>query len=448
MIAPVTMQSFRPTVPQKRPAPRPLKGLWAICAGVAILGGLTLAAEQGHAQATRGNLAEGVAAIVNDQPITSFDLRQRTRFLLESAGVRDVTQDLVRQASEQALNSLINERLQIQEAAKFKQSMSDAEVDRVLARQAQQNGTTLEEFLSQLRQVGLSPASFREKTRAEVLWQRIVNGRFGSRVRVSRERVDEALSRIEASANKPQFLVSEILVEAETPEELAQATQGAATLVQQLRAGAPFQAVAQEYSFAPSAATGGDLGWITLGELRPEVATRLETMQAGQVSDPIPVTGGLMIVALRDRREARAPVAKLTLKEMTRAVEAGADDATWRLAEAAVNQARNALRDGCEGVDRAARRGGVEAIDLGEVQDGDLDEPFKSQATALGVGQSSGAFRSDRGVHALVLCGRQVSGDDLPNRDQLEDRLYEQELSLIARRYLRDLRREAAIVTR
>lgn len=420
---------------------------WRLASLAAVMGCLAAAAAPVAAQTQQTGLAEGVAAIVNDQPITSFDLRQRALFLLESAGV-EPTPEIYQQATMQALNTLINERLQIQEAAKFKQTMTDADVDRVLTRQASQNGISLEEFLAQLRQVGLSPAGFRDKTRAEVLWQRIVSGRFGSKVRVSRERVDEALARIEAGANKPQFLISELFIEAADETEAPTALAGARTLVQQLRAGAPFNAVAQQYSFAPSAATGGDLGWITLGELRAEVAAQAEALDKGAVSDPIAVPGGFMIIGLRDKREARQPVAKLTLKEMSRTVPAGSDDAVWRRAEQAASQARNALRNGCDGVTRAAQRGGVEAVDLGEVTDSDLTEPFKSRASALSSGQSTDVFRSDSGVHVLVLCRREVTGGDLPSRDQLEDRLYEQELSLIARRYLRDLRREAAIVTR
>jgi peptidyl-prolyl cis-trans isomerase SurA len=56
-------------------------------------------------------------------------------------------------------------------------------------------------------------------------------------------------------------------------------------------------------------------------------------------------------------------------------------------------------------------------------------------------------FRSETGVHVLILCDKETTGDDIPTAAQLEDRLYDQELALIARRYLRDIRREAAIVT-
>jgi peptidyl-prolyl cis-trans isomerase SurA len=391
-------------------------------------------------------LNEGVAAVVNDQPITRLDVRQRVQFLIATSGAQQVTPELVQRATSAALNSLIDERLQLQEAAKFKADASDREIDRILTNQARQNGSTLEKFFRDLAEIGVSPQSYRDKTRAEVVWQRIVSGRFGSRVRINRDQVKAALDRILANTNKPQYLISEIFLEDENAQSAPQTLEGAKTLVQQLRTGTPFQLVAQQYSFAPSASTGGDMGWITLGELKSEVAQVVERLPAQTVSDPIVVPGGVMIVSVREKREPSPPRSKLKLKEMTRKVPVGSDESVWRRAEQAGRLAKDSLRNGCDGVTRAAQRGTLEIVDYGEIQDDELSEPFKSQALGLANGQSSGVFRSATGVHVLVLCERETTGADIPTLDQLEDRLYEQELSLIARRYLRDIRREAAII--
>lgn len=391
-------------------------------------------------------LSEGVAAIVNDQPITRLDVRQRVQFLIATSGAQQITPELVQRATSAALNGLIDERLQLQEASKFKVDASDREVDRILTNQARQNGATLETFFRDLAEIGVSAQSYRDKTRAEIVWQRIVSGRFGSRVRVNRDQVKSSLDRILANTNKPQYLLSEIFLEDENAQSAPQTLEGAKTLVQQLRGGTPFQLVAQQFSFAPSASTGGDMGWITLGELKTEVAAAVEQMGPGTVSDPIVVPGGVMIVSVREKREPSPPKATLKLKEMTRKVAAGSDEATWRRAEQAARLSRDALRNGCDGVTRAAQRSSLEVIDYGEIQDEDLGEPFRTQALGLSNGQASAVFRSDAGVHVMVLCDRENTGSDIPTLEQLEDRLYDQELALIARRYLRDIRREAAII--
>lgn len=411
-----------------------------------IIGAAAISAKEAQAQA--GLTGEGVAAIVNDQPITSFDLRQRTRFLLITSGITQATPEIVQQASQQALSQLINERLQIQEAAKFKVYMPDADVDRILANQARQNGQTLQAFYTELVEAGISVQSYRDKTRAEVLWQRIVSGRYGSRIKISHARIDEFLNRVLATSNRPQYQMSEIFVEVANSTETEEAMAGAATLVQQIRSGASFARIAQQFSFASTAASGGDLGWVIQGELRPEVAAVIDQVPVGQVSDPIPVQGGVMIFAIRAKREGQVPLATYKLKEMSKAVAADANEASWRHAEEQVRAAKTSLRGGCDGVTRAAARNGVSALDLGQVAATELSEVFNSNLQNLKQNQSTNVFRSPQGVHVLVVCDVVLSGPDIPTREQIEDQLTDQELSLIARRYLRDLRREAAVNTR
>ena len=411
-----------------------------------IVSAMAISAKQAWAQAAA--TGEGVAAIVNDQPITSFDLRQRTRFLLITSGITQATPEIVQQASQQALSQLINERLQIQEAAKFKVYMGDADVDRILANQARQNGQTLEAFYTELLEAGISIQSYRDKTRAEVLWQRIVSGRYGSRIKISRGRIDEFLNRVLATSNRPQYQMSEIFIEVANSTETEEALAGAATLVGQIRSGASFARIAQQFSFASTAASGGDLGWVIQGELRPEVAAIIEQVPVGQVSDPISVQGGVMIFAIRAKREGQVPLATYKLKEMSKTVAADASETVWRHAEEQVRAAKTGLRGGCDGVTRAAARNNISALDLGQVAATELSEVFNSNLQNLRQNQSTNVFRSPQGVHVLVVCDVVLSGPDIPTREQIEDQLTDQELSLIARRYLRDLRREAAVNTR
>lgn len=409
-----------------------------ILAAMLIAGCADLSFKSAYAQDI--TLNEGVAAVVNDEPITSFDLRQRTRFILITAGVTNPSQDAIIAASQQALNSLINEKLQIQEAKKFKLTMSDAEVDRILTNQAQQNNATLEQFFNELRQAGISIPSYRDKTRAEVLWQRIVSGRYASRVKITKDQLDDALARIQASAYKAQYQVSEIFIEVASPEEDERARLGSATLVEQIRNGASFGRVAQQFSFSPSAATGGDLGWVVQGELRPEVAKVVDAIPAGQVSDPIPVQGGYMIIAVRNKRTGGNVTLNLDLRQLVVAD-------TNKKGAKAIDEVRNQFK-ACDSLKKLADKNGVTVNELGKVPLNDLGDTYKALVENLPEGKVSNSVQIGTNYEAMVVCNREVTGDDIPTAQQLEDSMFDQELSLIARRYLRDLRREAAIVTR
>ena len=86
---------------------------------------------------------------------------------------------------------------------------------------------------------------------------------YGSRVRISEHDVTETQQRIATNARRPQYEISEIFLPAETPEEFNQMEQGAMRLLEQMQQRAPFPMVARQFSQSPSAAAGGDLGWIS-----------------------------------------------------------------------------------------------------------------------------------------------------------------------------------------
>lgn len=419
----------------------------ALIAAAAALASLTSGAPA-HAQqaaAARPGFAEGVAAIVNDEVISTFDVRQRTRFILATSGLGN-SAEAEERARQQALDDLINERLQLQEARQWKVRVGDADVDRAVANLARQNGGSAQQLEGELARIGVSPTTFREQLRAELAWQRLVGGRYGSRVRVSPERVTDTLNRIAQSAQRTQYLVSEIVLDVESPDQNDVIYQGAQRLLSEMQRGAPFAAVAQQFSAAPSSVAGGDLGWMSAGEMRPEMEAVVASLQPGQVSTPIPAPGGYLIVLLRDRREGRPPADRLRLREVVLA----ADEAQRARAAETLERARRQIT-GCDGLDDTLAKAapGVRIIDLGEVRDVDLSDLYRNALSGVAAGRASAPFATPDGANLLVVCSRVAEASDAaPTRAQIEDRLYEQELGMLSRRYLRDLRRDSAIITR
>src|SRR5262245_25953566 len=82
----------------------------------------------GAASPASAQLAEGVAAVVNDHVISTFDVRQRANLLITSAGLQS-TPEMQQRARGQALRDLIDERLQIQETATYEIAVTPQEID-------------------------------------------------------------------------------------------------------------------------------------------------------------------------------------------------------------------------------------------------------------------------------------------------------------------------------
>lgn len=397
-------------------------------------------------------ISEAVVAIVNDDIISSYDLMQRMRLILVTSGVQP-TQENLPQLQREALRSLVDENLQIQEIRRVEKEQdveivpTEAEVDEEIAEIAKGNNMSGPQLVAALGSQGVGPETLRAQLRAEVSWQRWIQGRYGSRLRIGEDQITAARERLELAAAKPQYQVGEIFIEATRVGGQEQAMQGATQLVEQLQKGAPFPAVARQFSTAPSAAAGGDAGWISTGEMPAEVDYALENMRPGQLSLPIPVKDGVYIVYLREKRTG-ATSTLISLKQAAVALGDGAGDAEVEAARAKLEALRPRVT-GCDNIETAAA--GVEGVlagDLGEAEIQDLAPAFREAAETLQPGQLSAPIRTPAGLHLVAVCGKRQSGAQIPTAQQIENRLMSQQLAMISKRYLRDLRNSATIETR
>jgi peptidyl-prolyl cis-trans isomerase SurA len=272
-----------------------------------------------------------------------------------------------------------------------------------------------------------------------------MGGRYGSRLRIGHDQIKAYQTRLAEAAAKPQFEVSEIYIDAARVGGMQVATQGAQQLVDQMQQGAPFDQVARQFSAAPTAAAGGDAGWISPGEMPPEVDAVLEQLRPGQLSRPIPTQEGVYIIYLRDKR-AGASASMVNLKQAAIAVPEGADQATYDTAVRGLEQLR-ALAPNCQTLEaKAAQVPNVIAGDMGEAELSTLAPGFADAArnTAEGV-LSATPIRTAVGVHLAMVCGKRSSGADNVTEQQIENRLKGQQLDLISKRVMRDLRTTATI---
>lgn len=381
---------------------------------------------------------EGIAAVVNDQPITTLDVRDRMRLIISSGGVQP-TPEALAFIQRDALGGLVDEMLQLQTADEFDVEVSDEEVDASLADTAARNGTTLEEINSQLSSVGVSVETLRQQIRAEIAWQILVSGRFRSRIRVSDAQIETARERFIQSAAQPQISLGEIFVELPASGDEAEAQATIQTIYAQLSQQAPFPAIARQFSDAPSAANGGRTGYLALSQMRPQVAEIAAQLQPGQISNPIRVPGGYMIIAVIERRDSAA-VEQLELVQATLLASQINDDR-----RAAFERAASRI-SGCEGVE-----GVFEAIEgafvtnLGSVAGNALVDDIRNTLNGVEVGEATRVLETAAGLQVFVVCARSITGPGVPTSDQVENQLINQQLGLLARRWLRDLRRDATV---
>ncbi len=407
-----------------------------------LLFGLATASNAGFAQQF-----DKIAAIVNDEVISIFDLNSRLSVVVAGTQARKEPETL-RRLAPQILRQLIDEALQLQEAKRLGIRVTDADLEHALSGIERRNKLKKGMLDSHLAAQGTSKLALIAKIEPEIAWVKVVARRIRPQIHVGPEDVTEALARIEAAAGAPELFLYEIFLRVDAPENETSVRQVGNRIVQQLKAGASFTALARNFSQSASAARGGDLGWVRQGELESELAEPAAKLKPGQLVGPIRTLGGYHILSLRNRRIAegvKAPNAKLELQQLFFPVAKGTQPgkADEEMARVKTFAARASSCDGMEKL--GSELGTGMSGSLGTVELADLPAPLRKAVEGLEPSRPSEPVRTDNGIIVLMVCGREEVGPGGSERERIEQMLVTQRVDAAARRYLRDLRRAAFI---
>ena len=385
-------------------------------------------------------------AIVNGEIITQTDIEQRLALLAIANGGKIPAEEADR-LRQQVLRNLIDETLQIQAAKAAEINVTEADIDKTVARVASNVKQTPEQMADYLKANGSSIRSIRRQILGEISWRRLQSAKIESGINVGDEEVKAVIQRLEASKGTEEYRVGEIYLSV-TPGNEAQVMANASRIIEQLRQGASFVGYARQFSEASTAAVGGDLGWVRPEQLPEQMSAALRTMNPGQVSVPIRVPGGISILAVQDKRKvltADPRNAELSLKQISVGFPAGTTQATAEPIVARFAQAAQSI-NGCGGAEQMAAQFNGEVVQSDGVKLRELPPALQEMMLPMQVGQATRPFGSlEDGVRVLVICGRDEVDASLPSYDQVMAQMNEERVNMRARRYLRDLRRDAVI---
>lgn len=450
-------------LPATRSAARRARGLLL---GIG-LAAAALSLQPGLAHGQIGPAPDGfaIAAVVNDDLISHYDIQARMQLALAVSNIED-TEETRRRLRPQVLRQLIDERLQMQEAKRLNITVSDQEVREAVAVLERQNNLPPGALEGRLQQDGVPFSTLISQVRANLAWGKIIRRQIRPQVEIGEEEIDEYLDMLRARGGGAEYELSEIFIPIDSTAEEAAVAQTAQRVVQQARSGVPFASLAQQFSQAASATQGGDLGRVQEGQLDRRVDAALREMRVGEVSDPIRVENGYYILQLRDRRQrtvAAAPAARsgndsVALRRifLPLAQNAGPDE-TRRQGERARTVSEAAR--GCDDMEQLAPQvGATGAVDVGRLRVADLPDALRRVVEQLPVGKASPPIRLPDGVMVLMVCDRSegpaqaqtppAADPNLPSREEIARNLGMQRIDMLSRRYMRDLRRAAFIDVR
>ncbi len=426
----------------------------AIAFSAGVAGGLpSFALAQGQGPAQTGQLGAGIVATVNGEVITLFDLESRRRLFAATGGL-PLTPAVLDRITPQVRRLLIDEKLRQQEAIRRRVGATDREIADAVTRLEQQANMPPGGLRASLARQGIDIRALYAQIRAQIAWGKLVRGQLGRQAEVAEEEINERMRALEAATGQPEFLVAEVFIAIDDPSQEAEAQRTASSLIDQLRAGAPFPAVAAQFSQAQSAENGGDLGWVRLGQLEPEVEAVITQMPPGAVSNPIRTAGGLTVVTLRQRREVGRDMATLlSIRQLFLPFDQLLNPQAPTQQQIAQLQIANRIGEtvrSCSQMEEAARQyRSPRPADPGqelrlETQQG----PIRDILAQMRPGEPTRPLISQDGIGVLILCNRRVENLAQPNPEAIGMSILRERADLLSRQMMRDLRRRADIHVR
>jgi peptidyl-prolyl cis-trans isomerase SurA len=391
-----------------------------------------------------------IAAVVNDEVISVYDLESRITLILATSGLPDNGENR-RRIQPQVLRNLIDERLQVQEADRLNATVTEREIAEAVQRVERSNNMQPGQLAVELANIGVDRNAINSQIKAGLAWQKVVNRRLRPALQVGQDEIDEVLERINANKGAVEYLLAELFLSVETPEQEDEVRQTMMNILGQMQRGSAFQAMAQQFSQSASASTGGDIGWVERSQLEDEVVQLLDQMQAGRATPPIRTATGFYVYLLREKRTIAAPSpedATISLAQLILPLEPEATPAEVASQTELAETVRETVAD-CADLKRAAGELGVPGGDpTPELRVADLNPAIRPTVSALKANEAAKPIRGDTGVVLVMVCARKEPPSNLPSRDDISENLTRQRLDLIARRHLRDLRRAAFIDVR
>ncbi|NLY63523.1 MAG: peptidylprolyl isomerase [Alcaligenaceae bacterium] len=277
-------------------------------------------AQANKAARTQGQFGDGIAAVVNTEIITLRELNNRMATLRISGG--DTS------SRDQVLQSMIDEKLMKQDAARLGVEVSDAQMNQVLATIAQRNNISLERLQEEVGRSGMNWDEYLKNLHNEVVVDQLRSRIIQSRISVTEADIDAFLKqhptgilprqevRYEAPPPQKQVVVERsfepkaiglqhiyIRVPDNASEDVVEAARKKANeAMAKLRRGTSFAAVAREYSNAPEASSGGELG-IRMFEDWPKLFVDVTRNVAdGRTTGVFKAPNGFHILKVKERR--------------------------------------------------------------------------------------------------------------------------------------------------
>ena len=427
----------------------------------ASLTGALFGTGQAQAQVNlKARSVDYIVAVVNSEPITNNEvqnLKLRLQKQLQPGTATPNAQIL----TQQALDQLINEKAQLQQARDNGIRIDDTEVDQTELNIARQNQVSKEELYKRVVLEGLSVSAFREQLRNQLMISRLREREVDNRARISDTDVEQSIQSQQAgkpmASNQVDINLAMILIavpENSSEQEAADLKIKAQQIVQRAKRGESFAALAQAFSQAlDKGANGGEMGLRPADRYPTLFIDSTQNLSKGQVSDPVRSGAGFHILKVLERKQSDMSSTLIVQTRARHILLRTGNDLPETAARSRLVSYKQRIQAGTDFADLArqfSQDGSASAGgDLGWSSPGQFVPEFEEVMARLRPGQISDPLISRFGAHLIqVMERREVPLSVREQREMVRTQLREKKIEELYAAWVEELRGRAYVELR
>ncbi len=383
------------------------------------------------------NSSARIAATVNNKVITEKDLNYRIKLALISMNL-PINSENIKQVRTQILDTLIQELVKLQLTEEFKIDVEETAVQASIRQIENLNNMAEGGFKKMLSKKGIPYYVMEQNIKSSLIWNDFIKARYGDSIRVTPDDIDRALDELKSSLTETRYHLAEIILPIDHKNTAEKRLRQAQKIANQLKKGAQFSILASQFSNAPSAARGGDIGWVPQSKFLPEEAKELAHVKEGGISNPFKSRGAVRLYFVRDKLspgQFSKPSKTVSFKQV---FVANPEDAFAFEIEDNIKQVAAIAQQirSCRSVERLvkSKKGHVQFVKKVPLQN--LNTALKKIINGTSLNRASKPVYTGNGALFFVICDRQTSNPKAPNRDDIQAQLLDKQLQNISQQEL------------
>lgn len=387
-------------------------------------------------------MADGIAAVVNDDVITMTDVQERMQLTIREMGQEPPSPQAMDMLRQRVLQALVDESLQKQYADDRGIEVTPNDLQRAARVMEQSLGLPQGSYMDQIG-ANLENAA-QQKLAAEMRWHKIVRRHVMPRVQVSTVEVDRMIKDMLTNETKTRVKIAQIFMANSTDAPQLRLIDIKSDMADDK---ANFAELAQQFSEGPAAKNGGDMGWFDEAELHPKLFNIAASLNPGEVSEPVQTEGGWHLIKLLEKADtSRMPSKTEThyhLFQLTAAEATTPPVALQDLADRSYDK-QDVMAEMQEQADANAA---LAFRDLGWQKTEDLDENVLAALQNQSVGETTEVVVANTGAEVLYIADKRrvVPQEMQAMRQKVRERVSTNRRALKARQFMRDLRANAYV---